>query len=114
MNLSPSDMKNLLYHILSGKEFGVERSGESLSRAVRESLGKAGSWCGLWPAPGVPICGGCRCPPAHSAQLFLHCSGPVRSHALQGGAELISGDQAQVLGPLGLCLVQHLAQSGLN
>nr|XP_030128561.3 phosphorylase b kinase regulatory subunit alpha, skeletal muscle isoform isoform X1 [Taeniopygia guttata] len=26
MNLSPSDMKNLLYHILSGKEFGVERS----------------------------------------------------------------------------------------
>lgn len=28
MNLSPSDMKNLLYHILSGKEFGVERSGE--------------------------------------------------------------------------------------
>lgn len=28
MNLSPSDMKNLLHHILSGKEFGVERSGE--------------------------------------------------------------------------------------
>ncbi|XP_041280314.1 phosphorylase b kinase regulatory subunit alpha, skeletal muscle isoform isoform X1 [Onychostruthus taczanowskii] len=26
MNLSPSDMKSLLYHILSGKEFGVERS----------------------------------------------------------------------------------------
>ncbi|KAM9397240.1 phosphorylase b kinase regulatory subunit alpha, liver isoform 5-T5 [Salvelinus alpinus] len=26
MNLSPSDMKNLLHHILSGKEFGVERS----------------------------------------------------------------------------------------
>lgn len=29
MNLSPSDMKNLLHHILSGKEFGVERSSES-------------------------------------------------------------------------------------
>nr|XP_060481304.1 phosphorylase b kinase regulatory subunit alpha, liver isoform isoform X2 [Panthera onca] len=27
MNLSPFDMKNLLHHILSGKEFGVERSG---------------------------------------------------------------------------------------
>ncbi|XP_036442942.1 phosphorylase b kinase regulatory subunit alpha, liver isoform isoform X2 [Colossoma macropomum] len=26
MNLSPSDMKNLLHHILSGKEFGVEKS----------------------------------------------------------------------------------------
>ncbi|XP_074771616.1 phosphorylase b kinase regulatory subunit alpha, skeletal muscle isoform isoform X5 [Athene noctua] len=26
MNLSPSDMKSLLYHILSGKEFGVEKS----------------------------------------------------------------------------------------
>ncbi|KAM6427445.1 phosphorylase b kinase regulatory subunit alpha, skeletal muscle isoform 4-T4 [Liasis olivaceus] len=26
MNLSPSHMKNLLHHILSGKEFGVERS----------------------------------------------------------------------------------------
>lgn len=30
MNLSPFDMKNLLHHILSGKEFGVERSGESV------------------------------------------------------------------------------------
>ena len=29
MNLSPFDMKNLLHHILSGKEFGVERSGKS-------------------------------------------------------------------------------------
>ncbi|KAG2456976.1 KPB2 kinase, partial [Polypterus senegalus] len=28
MNLSPSDMKDLLHHILSGKEFGVEKSGE--------------------------------------------------------------------------------------
>uniref|UniRef100_A0A3Q3E9P0 Phosphorylase b kinase regulatory subunit n=1 Tax=Hippocampus comes TaxID=109280 RepID=A0A3Q3E9P0_HIPCM len=26
MSLSPSELKNLLYHILSGKEFGVERS----------------------------------------------------------------------------------------
>lgn len=38
MNLSPSDMKSLLYHILSGKEFGVERSGKSQQRA---SQGKA-------------------------------------------------------------------------
>ncbi|KAF2981329.1 hypothetical protein EK904_010773 [Melospiza melodia maxima] len=30
MNLSPSDMKSLLYHILSGKEFGVERSAVSV------------------------------------------------------------------------------------
>lgn len=28
MNLSPSAMKDLLHHILSGKEFGVERSGK--------------------------------------------------------------------------------------
>lgn len=42
MNLSPSDMKSLLFHILSGKEFGVEKSGES--------LGRASSWSGLWPA----------------------------------------------------------------
>lgn len=49
MNLSPSDMKSLLYHILSGKEFGVERSGESLSRVERAYLGKAGCWCRAWP-----------------------------------------------------------------
>uniref|UniRef100_A0A8C2WD08 Phosphorylase b kinase regulatory subunit n=1 Tax=Cyclopterus lumpus TaxID=8103 RepID=A0A8C2WD08_CYCLU len=30
MSLSPFGMKNLLHHILSGKEFGVERSGEGL------------------------------------------------------------------------------------
>lgn len=30
MSLSPFDMKNLLHHILSGKEFGVERSSEFL------------------------------------------------------------------------------------
>lgn len=30
MNLSPFDMKNLLHHILSGKEFGVERSSNIL------------------------------------------------------------------------------------
>lgn len=29
MSLSPSELKNLLHHILSGKEFGVQRSGES-------------------------------------------------------------------------------------
>ncbi|NWU68346.1 KPB1 kinase, partial [Pterocles burchelli] len=34
MNLSPSDMKSLLYHILSGKEFGVERSVRSIDSAL--------------------------------------------------------------------------------
>lgn len=56
MNLSPSDMKNLLYHILSGKEFGVERSGESQQRA---SWGKAArtAWPDrmFLPLGGVPV-----------------------------------------------------------
>uniref|UniRef100_A0A8C5U3P3 Phosphorylase b kinase regulatory subunit n=1 Tax=Malurus cyaneus samueli TaxID=2593467 RepID=A0A8C5U3P3_9PASS len=43
MNLSPSDMKSLLYHILSGKEFGVERSVHS----VDSSLTTAVSICGV-------------------------------------------------------------------
>ncbi|XP_027551878.1 phosphorylase b kinase regulatory subunit alpha, skeletal muscle isoform isoform X4 [Neopelma chrysocephalum] len=34
MNLSPSDMKSLLYHILSGKEFGVEKSMRSADSSV--------------------------------------------------------------------------------
>uniref|UniRef100_A0A8B9GDN1 Phosphorylase b kinase regulatory subunit n=1 Tax=Amazona collaria TaxID=241587 RepID=A0A8B9GDN1_9PSIT len=34
MNLSPSDMKSLLYHILSGKEFGVERSVRSVDSSL--------------------------------------------------------------------------------
>lgn len=34
MNLSPFDMKNLLHHILSGKEFGVERSSEFVSSCL--------------------------------------------------------------------------------
>ncbi|NWZ69090.1 KPB1 kinase, partial [Acrocephalus arundinaceus] len=34
MNLSPSDMKSLLYHILSGKEFGVERSVHSVDSSL--------------------------------------------------------------------------------
>lgn len=29
MSLSPSELKNLLHHILSGKEFGVQRSSQS-------------------------------------------------------------------------------------
>lgn len=44
MSLSPSELKNLLHHILSGKEFGVQRSGGSplpppadLSRLPRSS-----------------------------------------------------------------------------
>lgn len=30
MSLSPSELKNLLHHILSGKEFGVQRHGQLL------------------------------------------------------------------------------------
>lgn len=48
MNLSPSDMKNLLYHILSGKEFGVERS----VRSVDSTLTPALSICDMG-APGT-------------------------------------------------------------
>ena len=29
LNLSPSELKNLLYHILSGKEFRIDQDGES-------------------------------------------------------------------------------------
>ncbi|XP_052465420.1 phosphorylase b kinase regulatory subunit alpha, liver isoform isoform X4 [Carassius gibelio] len=49
MSLSPFDMKNLLHHILSGKEFGVERSmrpiqssATSLTISIRE-LGHTGA-----------------------------------------------------------------------
>uniref|UniRef100_A0A674AZW9 Phosphorylase b kinase regulatory subunit n=1 Tax=Salmo trutta TaxID=8032 RepID=A0A674AZW9_SALTR len=42
MNLSPSDMKNLLHHILSGKEFGVERSTTSPAVSIHE-LGHTGA-----------------------------------------------------------------------
>ena len=28
LNLSPSELKNLLYHILSGKEFRIDQDGE--------------------------------------------------------------------------------------
>ncbi|KFV50905.1 Phosphorylase b kinase regulatory subunit alpha, skeletal muscle isoform, partial [Gavia stellata] len=45
MNLSPSDMKSLLYHILSGKEFGVERS----VRSVDSLLTTAVSICEVGP-----------------------------------------------------------------
>ncbi|TSK53626.1 Phosphorylase b kinase regulatory subunit alpha, liver isoform [Bagarius yarrelli] len=45
MNLSPSDMKNLLHHILSGKEFGVERSvrpSESMATSPAISIHELG------------------------------------------------------------------------
>ncbi|XP_065533425.1 phosphorylase b kinase regulatory subunit alpha, liver isoform isoform X3 [Lathamus discolor] len=45
MNLSPFDMKNLLHHILSGKEFGVERSlrpGDSSSSSPSISIHEMG------------------------------------------------------------------------
>ncbi|KAM6252604.1 phosphorylase b kinase regulatory subunit alpha, skeletal muscle isoform 4-T4 [Spheniscus humboldti] len=38
MNLSPSDMKSLLYHILSGKEFGVERSVQSVNSSLTTAI----------------------------------------------------------------------------
>ncbi|XP_018430338.1 PREDICTED: phosphorylase b kinase regulatory subunit alpha, skeletal muscle isoform-like, partial [Nanorana parkeri] len=38
MNLSPSDMKSLLHHILSGKEFGVERSVRSMDTMASPAI----------------------------------------------------------------------------
>uniref|UniRef100_A0A8C3XUY6 Phosphorylase b kinase regulatory subunit n=1 Tax=Chelydra serpentina TaxID=8475 RepID=A0A8C3XUY6_CHESE len=38
MNLSPSDMKSLLHHILSGKEFGVEKSVRSVDSALTPAI----------------------------------------------------------------------------
>ncbi|XP_009072533.1 PREDICTED: phosphorylase b kinase regulatory subunit alpha, skeletal muscle isoform, partial [Acanthisitta chloris] len=38
MNLSPSDMKSLLYHILSGKEFGVEKSVRSVDSSFTTAV----------------------------------------------------------------------------
>ncbi|NXK41979.1 KPB1 kinase, partial [Piprites chloris] len=38
MNLSPSDMKSLLYHILSGKEFGVEKSVRSVDSSLTTAV----------------------------------------------------------------------------
>ncbi|XP_065499351.1 phosphorylase b kinase regulatory subunit alpha, skeletal muscle isoform isoform X2 [Caloenas nicobarica] len=38
MNLSPSDMKSLLYHIISGKEFGVEKSVRSVDSSVTAAI----------------------------------------------------------------------------
>ncbi|XP_040525407.1 phosphorylase b kinase regulatory subunit alpha, skeletal muscle isoform isoform X3 [Gallus gallus] len=38
MNLSPSNVKNLLYHILSGKEFGVEKSVRSVDSLVTTAI----------------------------------------------------------------------------
>uniref|UniRef100_A0A8D0FV66 Phosphorylase b kinase regulatory subunit n=1 Tax=Strix occidentalis caurina TaxID=311401 RepID=A0A8D0FV66_STROC len=38
MNLSPSDMKSLLYHILSGKEFGVEKSVRSADSSATTAI----------------------------------------------------------------------------
>ncbi|XP_015206864.2 phosphorylase b kinase regulatory subunit alpha, skeletal muscle isoform isoform X1 [Lepisosteus oculatus] len=38
MSLSPSELKNLLHHILSGKEFGVEKSVRSVDSAVSTAI----------------------------------------------------------------------------
>ncbi|KAM8952638.1 phosphorylase b kinase regulatory subunit alpha, skeletal muscle isoform 2-T2 [Pelodytes ibericus] len=38
LNLSPSDMKSLLHHILSGKEFGVERSVRSMDSVASPAI----------------------------------------------------------------------------
>uniref|UniRef100_A0A672S584 Phosphorylase b kinase regulatory subunit n=1 Tax=Sinocyclocheilus grahami TaxID=75366 RepID=A0A672S584_SINGR len=43
MSLSPFDMKNLLHHILSGKEFGVERSSEYHPAISIHELGHTGA-----------------------------------------------------------------------
>lgn len=83
MNLSPSDMKSLLFHILSGKEFGVEKSGES--------LGRASSWSGLWPALVSPA--------VENVPVLLPVQRSFCTAAVQGGAEQVSQDEAQVLWP---------------
>src|SRR4029434_7742810 len=45
MSLSPSELKNLLHHILSGKEFGVQKSGEcDLCVCVHTVVQKSGEW----------------------------------------------------------------------
>ncbi|CAL9694147.1 unnamed protein product [Knipowitschia caucasica] len=38
MNMSPSEVKNLLHHILSGKEFGVQRSMRELEAGVSPAI----------------------------------------------------------------------------
>ncbi|XP_023653363.1 phosphorylase b kinase regulatory subunit alpha, skeletal muscle isoform isoform X2 [Paramormyrops kingsleyae] len=38
MSLSPSDLKNLLHHILSGKEFGVQKSVRSVDSGVSPAI----------------------------------------------------------------------------
>nr|XP_057922956.1 phosphorylase b kinase regulatory subunit alpha, skeletal muscle isoform isoform X3 [Doryrhamphus excisus] len=38
MSLSPSELKNLLHHILSGKEFGVQRSGRDTEAGVSPAI----------------------------------------------------------------------------
>uniref|UniRef100_A0A8D0HHN2 Phosphorylase b kinase regulatory subunit n=1 Tax=Sphenodon punctatus TaxID=8508 RepID=A0A8D0HHN2_SPHPU len=43
MNLSPSDMKSLLHHILSGKEFGVEKSVRSVDSVTTISIREVGA-----------------------------------------------------------------------
>ncbi|XP_066570953.1 phosphorylase b kinase regulatory subunit alpha, skeletal muscle isoform isoform X1 [Amia ocellicauda] len=43
MSLSPSELKNLLHHILSGKEFGVERSVRSVDASQAISIREVGN-----------------------------------------------------------------------
>ncbi|XP_028823518.1 phosphorylase b kinase regulatory subunit alpha, skeletal muscle isoform-like [Denticeps clupeoides] len=38
MNMTPSEMKNLLHHILSGREFGVQRSARSIGQTASPAL----------------------------------------------------------------------------
>ncbi|XP_027551877.1 phosphorylase b kinase regulatory subunit alpha, skeletal muscle isoform isoform X3 [Neopelma chrysocephalum] len=45
MNLSPSDMKSLLYHILSGKEFGVEKSTRQFAVQGHRPQVRSGNLC---------------------------------------------------------------------
>lgn len=46
MNMSPSELKNLLHHILSGKEFGLMKSGEW--QGLRSSLILVAYWRACW------------------------------------------------------------------
>lgn len=103
MNLSPSDMKSLLYHILSGKEFGVERSGES----SREHLGaklsaEHGQIYMFLPGRGVPV--------FPHVQHRCFSTGGVQQEALLFIRTVLSDfwDQARISWLFELCLVWHL------
>lgn len=110
MNLSPSDMKSLLYHILSGKEFGVERSGESLSRDRLGAKLRAehGQIYVFLPVRGVPV--------LPHVQHRCCSTGGVQQEALLFIRMVLSDfwDEVRISWLSELCLVWHLTWLGVN